>query len=527
MQSFRAEDAEGKIGVMAAATSGDAVLSSGADGSFVGSSRGRMAAGQAAAYLVKPLGADGRAVVPALVPAVIPNDSGFGSQWHLRNTSYPGVDLNVTEVWDEYRGAGVTVGVVDTGIDYLHSDLSPNYRHDLDYDALDGDADAFASASFDDHGTAVSGVIAAAINGTGAVGVAPEAGITGYRIGFGSSCGNVDTADLVNRISTDVVNNSWGYDGFFYDDFGSPDFRPIGAAIENQAANGRGGLGTIITFAAGNSGDIGDDVNYHSFQNSPYTIAVGAIASDGAITSFSTPGAAVLVSAPGSGIYTTDVRGSGGYASGDFITIDGTSFSSPAVAGVAALMLDANPDLGYRDVQEILAYSAVNPSSSTAGWQTNGAFTWNGGGLTVSHDYGFGLADAHAARAPRRDLDDREHPSQPGHRVGKLVSAPDHIRQHHDHRFDHAPVGAPHRPGAGGPGHLPLLHRRPHGEADVSRRHLQHAGQPARRIAVEHLRLQPRQHRLHLQQRPVLGRDRRGGPGRSLSPIPRSRTRGA
>mgnify|MGYP002526774569 FL=1 len=60
-------------------------------------------------------------------------------------------------------------------------------------------------------------------------------------------------------------------------------------------------------------------------------------------------------------------------------------------------MLEANPELGYRDVQEILAYSAVNPKLSDAGWQTNGAGNWNGGGLTFSHDYGFGLVDAHAA----------------------------------------------------------------------------------------------------------------------------------
>jgi subtilisin-like proprotein convertase family protein len=70
---------------------------------------------------------------------------------------------------------------------------------------------------------------------------------------------------------------------------------------------------------------------------------------------------------------------------------------APAVAGVVALMLEANDKLGYRDVQEILSYSAVNPTASEAGWQTNGATNWNGGGLTFSHDYGFGMADAHAA----------------------------------------------------------------------------------------------------------------------------------
>ena len=342
-------------------------------------------------------------VVPALIPAiapapaVIPGDSGFGSQWHLLNTSTPLADLNVTSVWDDYTGNGVVVGVMDTGIDYLHPDLAPNYRHDLDYDARDGDSDAYASASDDNHGTTVAGVIAAALDGSGAVGVAPGADIAGFRIGFGSGPSNQDVTQFQNALNVDVVNNSWGYGGFFYDDFSTSTFAPAATAIENLVSDGRGGLGTVITFSAGNSFADGDNVNYHSYQNSPHTIAVGAIAQDGSIAGFSTPGAAVLVSAPGVNIYTTDVQGSGGYSSGDFTSINGTSFSSPAVAGVVALMLEANPDLGYRDVQEILAYSAVNPAASTAGWQTNGAGTWNGGGLTVSDDYGFGTADAHAA----------------------------------------------------------------------------------------------------------------------------------
>jgi subtilisin-like proprotein convertase family protein len=67
------------------------------------------------------------------------------------------------------------------------------------------------------------------------------------------------------------------------------------------------------------------------------------------------------------------------------------------VSGVIALMLEANPNLGYRDIQEILAYSARQTDFLNSGWQANGANNWNGGGLHVSHDYGFGLVDAHAA----------------------------------------------------------------------------------------------------------------------------------
>ena len=103
------------------------------------------------------------AVMPSLGPTLIPGDSGFGSQWHLNNLIFPGIDLNVTGVWDEYTGIGVLVGIVDTGIDYNHPDLAANYRTDLDYDARDLDFDSFASLSDDDHGTVVSGVVAAAL----------------------------------------------------------------------------------------------------------------------------------------------------------------------------------------------------------------------------------------------------------------------------------------------------------------------------------------------------------------------------
>ena len=334
----------------------------------------------------------------APVRDVIPTDPGFANQWQLLNTGNPGVDLNVTGVWGDYTGEGVVVGLVDDGIDYNHPDLAANYRHDLDWDARDGDGDSYASASDDAHGSTTSGVIAAAMDGSGAVGVAPDADITMFRMGYGWDGSISQEITQMQNISTvDVANNSWGYGGYFYDNFDTSMFAASGAALEDAAASGRDGLGTVVTFSAGNSGDVGQNTNYHSYQASQYTITAGGVDSSGSLAYFSTPGATVLTSAPGYSVYTTDAVGDAGYVSGDYVYISGTSFSAPAVAGVAALMLDANPDLGYRDVQEILAYSSDNPTGSTSGWQTNGALNWNGGGLTVHDGYGFGMTDAHAA----------------------------------------------------------------------------------------------------------------------------------
>ncbi|MBN4046544.1 S8 family serine peptidase, partial [bacterium AH-315-P15] len=337
---------------------------------------------------------------------LIPTDTLFGGQWHLLNTGQsggtPGVDINVVDVWDDYTGAGVIVGIVDDSVSYTHPDLDDNYDTSLDRDAVENDNDAYPTFSDDNHGTAVAGVIAAEKNGSNVVGVAYGATITGLRIGFTSNDGPSQPAANYNYAAAngiDILNNSWGYSGFFddADDFNHPAFFGLAAALENLVENGRDGLGTIVFFSSGNSGDQGQDANYHNLLNSRYTIAVGAIDRTGVITDFSTPGAPVFVVLPGQRIITTDREGSAGYARGSAVSVDGTSFSSPIGAGIAALILEANPDLGWRDVQEIFALSAIQLDSSHSSWTINGADNWNGGGLHTSRWYGFGLTDTLAA----------------------------------------------------------------------------------------------------------------------------------
>ncbi len=324
----------------------------------------------------------------------VPADYGMNS-WHLNPSN--AYSTNVTTVWDEYKGAGVTVGVLDDGFDYLHSDLTKNYDRNLDYDFASNDANAYYGSG-DAHGTAVAGVIAADDNGSGAVGIAPDATVAGYRISFGSmSLSKIGSIFDYAADHVDVFNNSWSFTSYFSDNIHTSYFSPVFDGIQNLAQNGRDGLGTLTVFSAGNSRTEGDNVNHHGMQNSPYTIAVGAVDSDGGYSSFSTPGASVLLSAGGSGIYTTDNSDAAGWTSGNYTYVAGTSFSAPIVSGVAALMLDANENLGYRDLQEILALSSWNSDASYSDWQENGATNWNGGGMHFSHQYGFGIVDAHAA----------------------------------------------------------------------------------------------------------------------------------
>ena len=333
-----------------------------------------------------------------LQPRAVFSDPLLVSHWHLLDASGAIKGANVIKVWDDYRGTGVLVAVIDDGFDYTHPDLAANYALDLDYDAVGLDADAYSSGSSDRHGTTVAGVIAASLdNAIGGSGVAPEATLIGYRIGFGASGSMEQLYDVYQRIKTvDVVNNSWGFEGFFGDNFFDPELAPLLDSLRDAMQTGRGGLGTVVVFSAGNGRAQGQDVNYHSLQNDRGIITVAATDSAGNAATFSTPGAALLLAAPGVGITTTDRVGTPGYTGGDYATQGGTSYSSPLVSGVVALMLDANAFLGWRDVQEILAATAVQ-TGNPASWSFNGASNWNGGGMHVSHDFGFGLVDAYAA----------------------------------------------------------------------------------------------------------------------------------
>lgn len=355
----------------------------------------------------------------------VPGDPLYDSQWHLHGAAVPAggapaVNIDVESVWDDYTGAGVAVAVYDDGVDYNHPDLRPNYDfarqvtiNGVVEDPLPANWNSLANGG-DSHGTAVAGLIAAADNGIGGVGVAYHARLTGVAL-----LRSATDADMIESLdqqsSFDVVNHSWGFSHSFAADYSSGE--PIWTAFQQTMADaadfGRNGLGTIVVNAAGNSRSEGYDVNYDNFTNDRHVIAVGAVGQSGSVSWYSTPGAALLVVAPSNntsseaGIVTTDLSGSAGDAPGDYRSdFGGTSAASPIVSGVDALVLNANPNLGWRDVQEVLAYSARHVGTEIGSapsnyelyrWGFNGAENWNGGGLHFSNDYGFGLVNAHDA----------------------------------------------------------------------------------------------------------------------------------
>jgi subtilisin family serine protease len=218
----------------------------------------------------------------------VPTDSGLSSQWHLTGTW----GLHANLVWPDYTGAGMLLADLDDGFQYTHPDLAPNYNTSLDRDFVTNDFDAAPGSSEDNHGTAVMGVMIADDNGSGVVGVAFDATGVGIRMGFGPTDGLDEVLNgfsYARSVDVDVMNNSWGYNYPYDDSFADPAFSQIAAVIKSMADTGRDGLGSNIVFAAGNSRGYGDNVNHHSFQNSPYTIAVAAIDSTGHVAPSAAP----------------------------------------------------------------------------------------------------------------------------------------------------------------------------------------------------------------------------------------------
>jgi len=392
----------------------------------------------------------------------IPTDTYFNKQWHLLNNGQTGgrkgVDLNVLPVWEYYRGAGIKVGVYDNGTYVLHEDLAGNWNNKLQpiIDGIQFDPNPllnpYREPVPDAHGTAVAGLIAAPINGIGVVGVAPEAKFGAMTVNLGQvgqiklalALGQADAKNYILNLSMqsfkqfslfDVVNHSYGSELFK-----NPQPTEQKQLWIDSIKLGRGGLGVLQVVSAGNEREEGGFSNDWTAKNMRQTIVAAAGSDLGDISYYSTPGPTVLVTAPVDvnqilgpqypqwdravktpprildQSTTTDIPGkANGYSGkgGDELkaslppdysyttAMNGTSASAPMVSGVVSLMLDANPSLGYRDVQEILAISSRSPwqvgEYELFRWQTNGANYYNGGGFRYSHDYGFGFVDAAAA----------------------------------------------------------------------------------------------------------------------------------
>ena len=262
--------------------------------------------------------------------AATTNDPYLGSEWHINK-------IGANLAWDKSQGAGVTIAILDSGVEASHPDLAarlvPGYNS---YDNNTNTADVCG------HGTKVAGAAAAAANNAaGVAGVAGQARIMPVRIAY------VDPSyGCYAYYSTIASGITWAADhGARVVNVSYASLSASSAVV--SAANYLKSKGGLVFFSAG---------NYNRDEGlTPSTSMIAVSATDGSDNraSFSSYGSFVSLSAPGVGIYTT-VQG-GGYGA-----VNGTSFASPVAAGVAALMMAANPSLSNTKIESLLYSSAVD-----------------------------------------------------------------------------------------------------------------------------------------------------------------------
>jgi hypothetical protein len=289
----------------------------------------------------------------ALLPAVTPNDPAYANAWHLPKIRTP-------DAWNSSVGEGVTIAILDTGVDATHPDLVANLV--AGYNAYDNNSD---TRDVEGHGTETAGAAAMAGNNLiGSAGVSFKSRIMPIRVtdlsatGYHSTMakGLIWAADHGAR----VASMSFA--------------RVCGSSTIWNAAQYMRNKGGVVIGAAGNSGAL------ESMAASETMTCVSATGSSDTKTSWSSYGNYVDVAAPGVGIYTT--RMGGGYGS-----FSGTSYSAPITAAVYALMMSANRNLGPSQLDAALFSTTVD--LGTGGKDTQ---------------YGYGRVDAAAAVAKVRTI---------------------------------------------------------------------------------------------------------------------------
>ncbi len=259
------------------------------------------------------------------------NDPYIGSEWHLNK-------IGATSAWDTTQGAGVTIAILDSGVDATHPDLAPNLVPG--YNAYSNNLD---TADVCGHGTAVAGSAAArSNNGAGVASVAGQAKIMPIRIAYLDAATNSCYA----YASTIAAGITWAADHGAR--IANVSYGPLaGNATIQNAAQYMKSKGGLVFISAGNNG-IDENL-----VPSTTLIAVSATDSTDNKASWSSYGNFVSLAAPGANIWTTS-RG------GIYQGWNGTSFASPVAAGVAALMMAAAPSLDGAQIEQALFASSVD-----------------------------------------------------------------------------------------------------------------------------------------------------------------------
>lgn len=260
-----------------------------------------------------------------------PNDAVYEQQWALRNMQLP-------EAWEITTGSEMVVAVIDTGVSASHPDLSGQVLPGYDFFGNDDDA-----SDDNGHGTATSGLIAArSDNGEGIAGICWQCKILPVKVlGSRGQGGDAAVAEGIRwavERGARIINMSLG---------GSEDSQVLHEAVDFAAARG-----VLVVAATGNEAADGNPVNYPAGYAS--VLAVAATGNSDVVTGFSNYGSYVDIAAPGVGVWSTLWTPQGN----TYGPANGTSFSAPHVAGVAALAWSLRPELAASQLANLLMGSA-------------------------------------------------------------------------------------------------------------------------------------------------------------------------
>lgn len=243
------------------------------------------------------------------------------------------------------------VAVLDCGVDSTHPDLRGAVTRSSN---PTGHGSALRPAPWDSHGTECAGLVAAIGRPGGLRGIAAGCGLYSVRVGYTPT----RLAAYVSKVSWFVAGVEWawrnGADVLSMSFGGGPRATPVERALTRARTLGRGGHGCVLVAAVGNSGIAGVEFP----ASAAGVIGVAATDGRGRPASFSNRGAGVDLAAPGVNVTTTTIPDPTENEPGLYFTDSGTSLSTPIVAGIAALVLAANPALTGAQVQKLLAATA-------------------------------------------------------------------------------------------------------------------------------------------------------------------------
>ncbi|KAL1263527.1 hypothetical protein QQF64_006266 [Cirrhinus molitorella] len=381
------------------------------------------------------------------------SDPLFTKQWYLINTGQadgtPGLDLNVAEAWNMgFTGKGVTIAIMDDGIDYLHPDLASNYNAEASFDFSSNDPYPYPRYTddwFNSHGTRCAGEVSAVSNKQhlwGGRGLQLQGSSARYRA-YSEPDGSIaadssseceimprykiqrstsekemnDTTRVYSRTGnrtcirmldqpfmTDIIEaSSISHMPQVIDIYSAAGVPPMTAktvdgpreltlqAMADGVNKGRGGKGSIYVWASGDGGSY-DDCNCDGYASSMWTISINSAINDGRTALYDESCSSTLASTfsngrkrnPEAGVATTDLYGN------CTLRHSGTSAAAPEAAGVFALALEANPNLTWRDLQHLTVLTSKRNKlhDEVHQWRRNGV------GLEFNHLFGYGVLDA-------------------------------------------------------------------------------------------------------------------------------------